>query len=397
MDNTSQIQHAASLGVQIAPGPATLTFVSDRLDLPATLCTRMKMKQWTWQILSTSDFFNLSAPSPCSAAFLIDAGDIHLIDWKRLEDKIDGFDQKNIPIVLLHWPIAMELTRFRLAAKIRSASIEELWARIESAIHFSHAFAEIPTDDQQRRQMEEQLKLAGSIQRNFLPQILPSANRVRFASAYHPAEWVSGDIYDVVRLDETHIGFYLADAVGHSIPAALLTMFLKHAAVLRRTEGNRYAIFSPKEVVNHLNTAMIQQQLKGSLFATLCCCQIDTETLDFSFARAGHPYPILIRPGQEPIQLQSRGGLLGVFEEMEFEQIDTQLDPGDKILLYSDGIEPLIGQINDNGHFVFTETFQKLCRMPVISMMAAIEETITAWKRTSAETDDITILGMEIV
>lgn len=396
MDNTSLIQEAsASIGAELRP--TTLTFVSDRLDLPATLCARMKLNKWTWQTISTHDFFDLSDPSSCSAAFLLDAGDVHLIDWKRLEDKISDFDQRNIPVVLLHWPIAMELTRFRLAAKIRSASIEELWARIESAIHFSHALANSPSDDQHHRQIEEQLKLAGTIQRNFLPQTLPATDRIRFATAYHPAEWVSGDIYDVVRLDETHLGFYIADAVGHSIPAALLTMFLKHAAVLRKTEGNRYTLFSPKEVIDHLNTAMIQQQLKGSLFATVCCCQLNTETLDFSFARAGHPYPILIRPGQEPIQLQSRGGLLGVFEEMDFEQIDTQLYPGDKILLYSDGIEPLIGQIENNGQFIFTDTFRKLCRLPIISMVAAIEEAVAGWKRTSAEIDDITILGMEII
>jgi sigma-B regulation protein RsbU (phosphoserine phosphatase) len=174
-------------------------------------------------------------------------------------------------------------------------------------------------------------------------------------------------------------------------------MFLKHAAVLRKTEGDQYTIFSPKHVIDRLNTTMIQQQLKGSLFATVCCCQLNTETLEFSFARAGHPYPILIRPGQDPILLQSRGGLLGVFEEMDFEQVHAPLCSGDKILLYSDGVEPLIGQIEDNGQFIFTETFQKLSRLPIISMTAAIEEAVAGWKRTSAETDDITVLGMEIV
>lgn len=396
MDKISQLTQATG-SVQTPATPTTLTFVSDRLALPETICSRMKLHNWTWQILSTTDFFNLSEQSPTSAAFLLDAGDIHLIDWKRLEDKIHEFDQNNIPVVLLHWPISMEMTHFRLAAKIRSASIEELWARIESAIQFSHAMAQKPSDDRHHRIVEEQLKLAGSIQRNFLPQTLPTTERVRFASVYHPAEWVSGDIYDVVRLDETRLGFYLADAVGHSIPAALLTMFLKHATVFRRTAGNRYTIFSPRMVVEHLNEAMIAQQLKGSLFATVCCCQLNTETLDFSFARAGHPYPILIRPGHEPMQLQSRGGLLGIFEGMEFEQVETQLYPGDKIITYSDGIEPLIGEVKDNGVFTFSDTFQALSKMPLISMTAAIEEAVAGWKRTSAELDDITVLGMEIV
>ena len=77
--------------------------------------------------------------------------------------------------------------------------------------------------------IREQLEMAGRVQRNFLPAALPESERFRFAALFKPADWVSGDIYDATRLDETHIGFYIADAVGHSVPAALLTIFIKQA------------------------------------------------------------------------------------------------------------------------------------------------------------------------
>ena len=107
----------------------------------------------------------------------------------------------------------------------------------------------------------EQLKMAGQVQRNFLPARLPDNEDLRWSAVFQPADWVSGDIYDVARLDEEHIGFYITDAVGHSMPAALLTMFLKQALVMRETQGNEYRIFEPLEVIEHLNAKMAEQKL----------------------------------------------------------------------------------------------------------------------------------------
>lgn len=376
---------------------ATLTFVSDRLSLTDTICTRLSARQWTGQLIDLGRFFNDGPEAFKPGAILLDASDVHLIDWKRLDEKIRLLDQANIPVILLNWPVSMEFSHFRLASKIRSASIEEVWARIESAMCFALALAEIPQQDEQQRQLQEQLKIAGAVQRNFLPQTLPATDKVRFAHIYHPAEWVSGDIFEATRLDETNIGFYIADAVGHSVPAALLTMFLKHTAVLRETHGNQYHIFPPKEVLGHLNRQMIQQHLKGCLFATACCCLLNTDTMEMSFARAGHPYPLLLRPGQDPQPLHSRGGLLGVFEEMDFDQVVVPVQSGDKILLYSDGVEPLIGEVDNAGKFRFTDLFLNICQMPVMSMMSTLENAIASWRRTSSEADDITLLAVEIL
>jgi serine phosphatase RsbU (regulator of sigma subunit) len=375
----------------------TLTFVSDRLSLTDTVRTRLAARQWSGRLIDLARFFDAQLNTFKPGAVLLDAGDVHLINWKQLDDKIRLLDQANIPVILLNWPVSMEFSRFRLASKIRSSSIEEVWARIESAMCFALALAEIPQQDEQQRQLQEQLKIAGAVQRNFLPQTLPATDKVRFAHVYHPAQWVSGDIFDAARLDETHIGFYIADAVGHSVPAALLTMFLKHTAVLRETHGNQYHIFPPREVLNHLNRQMILQHLKGCLFATACCCQLNTDTMELSFARAGHPYPLLLRPGREPQQLHSRGGLLGVFEEMDFEQVLVPVQSGDKILLYSDGVEPLIGEVDNRGKFRFSDLFLTLCDRPVMSMMSTLENAITRWRRSSAEVDDITLLAVEIL
>ena len=175
-----------------------------------------------------------------------------------------------------------------------------------------------PTAGSISSDLTEQLEMAGRVQRNFLPARLPNSKHLNFAALFRPAEWVSGDIYDARRLDETHIGFYVADAVGHSMPAALLTIFIKQALVMRQTYDNTYQIFPPKQVISNLNLRMIEQELQGCLFSTACYFLLNAETMECSWARAGHPYPILIRDGK-PKMLESRGGLLGVFEQTQFD------------------------------------------------------------------------------
>lgn len=243
----------------------------------------------------------------------------------------------------------------------------------------------------------DQLKMAGEVQRNFLPTKLPDSDQIQWSTIFRPADWVSGDIYDVTRLDESRIGFYIADAVGHSMPAALLTMFLKQAITMRETTGNDYRIFDPVEVIKTLNTKMTEQNLSGCLFATCCYCLLNTQTLQLSFARAGHPYPIIIKKHEQPEQLENRGGLLGIFEDMDYEQQTVQLAHGDKIVIYSDGCESMVGQCGDHGEFEFDDTFCELTKLPLKEMISGFEAMLEKREVPPGEIDDVTVLALEIL
>ena len=243
----------------------------------------------------------------------------------------------------------------------------------------------------------EQLKMAGQVQRNFLPAQLPNSDTVRWEVVFSPADWVSGDIYDIARLDEQHIGFYVADAVGHSMPAALLTMFLKQAITMRQTIGNDYRIFEPAEVISNLNAKMAEQHLAAGLFATCCYCLLNVATLQMSYARAGHPYPVLIRQGVQPEQLQSRGGLLGIFDDAQFEQETVQLTSGDKVFVYSDGCDSLIGRCNEQNEFIFDDQFCSIMNLPIEQMMAQFDSLVKNRHIRPVEIDDVTALGLEIL
>jgi serine phosphatase RsbU (regulator of sigma subunit) len=116
-----------------------------------------------------------------------------------------------------------------------------------------------------------------------------------------------------------------------------------------------------------------------------------------TYARAGHPYPILIRPKEQMKQLELRGSLLGIFEQAEYTQQTVQLQPGDKLLLYSDGAEPFIGNFDDNTGFGFSEEFCEVKDLPVVEMLDKLNSIAQNQQIEPSEIDDITIVALEIL
>ena len=187
--------------------------------------------------------------------------------------------------------------------------------------------------------LDEEMRLAARLQRDFLPKYLPQIGRVHFQTMFRPAGYVSGDLYDVMRLDETHVGFYIADAVGHGMPAALLTMFMKNALVTKQITADGYHLLPPAKTMARLNESLVSQNLSHAAFATAIYGVIDTDTLRVTFARGGHPNPIILRSDGGMQCLQTDGSLLGIFPDELFAETTVQLTPGDRLFLFTDGVE----------------------------------------------------------
>src|SRR5205823_2044728 len=119
------------------------------------------------------------------------------------------------------------------------------------------------------QRLDQELELAQRIQSSFLPQGLPQVPRVRFAVHYLLCGRVGGDFYDVFRLDEQHVGFYVADAMGHGVPASLLTIYVKKGVRPKEVFGTDYRLVPPGEVLNRLNKDLIDQQLSENPFITM--------------------------------------------------------------------------------------------------------------------------------
>ncbi len=193
------------------------------------------------------------------------------------------------------------------------------------------------------QRIDEELRLAARLQQDFLPKELPQVGAVRFHTLFRPAAYVSGDLYDVMRLDEKHVGFYMADAVGHGVPAALLTMFIKQALITKEIIPGGYRLVPPGESLARLNQTLVDQNLAHATFATALYGIINVQTLEVTLARAGHPAPVVLRRDGAVEPLQPEGGLLGVFEAETYDTVTTRLAVGDRLFVYTDGIEVAFG------------------------------------------------------
>ncbi len=245
-------------------------------------------------------------------------------------------------------------------------------------------------------QVDEEMRLAARLQRDFLPRQMPQIEGFGFASIYRPATWVSGDIYDVKRLDEENVGFYIADVVGHGMPAALLTMFIKQALVTKRISGRDYTLVEPGDVLAQLNQELFSQKLSDFQFATCCYGLLNTKTLQLRIAGAGHPFPLRIDRQGRMDEIEARGSLLGIFPDQEYTTQSFQLARGDKLLLYSDGIEEAFVNSGPDQPLRFRQEFEHLAHTDVQTMCKKLVTTIENQEGSLHPRDDITIVGVEI-
>ena len=403
-------------------------YLTNEKQMPQEIKHLLKERNLSYKLLRIDKFSEARDKLGLVGTVIVDAVDSEAAQQQKLARIIETLEMENIGVILItsrekvpvkSFSLAPAKSSFSMGGMTEAVSIDELWTRVSVNLAYrkkSDGIAVKPAIPPKQIQtiyknklaeqlsmtgalvdnLTEQLRLAGLVQQDFLPTQLPNTERIKWASVFLPAEWVSGDIYNAVRIDEKHLGFYVADVVGHGMPAALLTIFLKQALVMRTSVDNTYHIFSPAEVMKNLNKKMATQKLSGYQFATCCYCLLNTETLEMTFARAGHPYPVLLRRGQEPKQLEVRGSLLGVFKEAEYSEDKIQLQQGDKILLYSDGAEPFIGNYDDLTGFHFMKEFLELKDLQIVEMMDRFNMMAQNQNIDPSEVDDITTLGLEI-
>ena len=386
----------------IGVAPINVLFVTNQVRIPGQTDRWLSDKGLSWGKVGVEQFAEWQESDGVIGTVVVDTTEIKPSQREKVLGVLKELEQVKTAAILLNNEIDFPFDEFELAGLLESAWPEEIESRIEANLEYHKDPAErIEQTKKPEADLEQdrsyQLKMAGQVQQCFLPQRLPDNKRLRWGTVFQPADCVSGDIYDIARLDEQHIGFYIADVVGHSMPAALLTMFLKQVIRMRETIGNEYQIFEPLEVIRDLNRKMVKQHLRGCLFATCCYCLLNFDTLEVNYSRAGHPYPILIRKGCKPEQLESRGGLLGVFYNAGFEQKTIQLAAGDKLFLYSDGAQSSVSNCTEQGESVFTEQFNSIADLSVEQMMSEFDAMVKNQEVDATQVDDITAIGLEIL
>lgn len=243
------------------------------------------------------------------------------------------------------------------------------------------------------QQIDQELELAQRLQASFLPQSLPQVPHVRFAVHYLLCGRVGGDFYDTFRLDERHVGFYVADAMGHGVPASLLTVFVKKGVRAKEVFGNQYRLLPPDEVLGRLNRDLIDQQLSEQPFITIVYALLNNDDGSVQVARAGHPYPLYVPRQGEPVLWKQEGMLLGVAES-RFPTKTYHLRPGDKLILYTDGVD----QAELAGHEPGVDSLMACAarhrHLPVQELVARLARDLFV---PGTVVDDLTLFALERV
>ena len=275
----------------------------------------------------------------------------------------DGYDVcahlKNDPGTA-HIPIIFLTALHESAEKIRGLSLGasdyiakpfdrgEVVARVRSQLAVSRLTRELLSVN--RRLVEKQASLdadlhaAGYIQRALMPA--PNLARgpyVQTACRLNPSDEVGGDVCSYHYIDEDHLAAYIVDVSGHGVPAAMLAVAISRSlappSLHRAIDGSRGidpAMFSPAEVLRRLDREYPIERFDK--FFTICYLVLDQRSGEFRYSRAGHPMPVVVRKSGALEMLDTGGTIIGIGSPMPFEEGTGRLEPGDMIVLYTDGV-----------------------------------------------------------
>ena len=246
--------------------------------------------------------------------------------------------------------------------------------------------------------LDTELRLAARIQRQLLPARMPNLPGVEFDILFRPAGYVSGDIYDVRQLDGEHVAFYVADAVGHGVPAAMLTVLIKQSLQAWDVDADGCHMVPPDLALRRLNADLMRRPTATVQFATACYGTFNHRTRRLQLARAGHPAAILLRQGGEITDLSPDGPLLGVFDDEDFELMDVELEPGDRLLIHSDGFEVAFDELAEDGSPSpdYRTQLHDLRNGDPHDAIARLEMKLNRQSGSLHQRDDLTALVMDV-
>jgi len=183
-------------------------------------------------------------------------------------------------------------------------------------------------------QMAQQMRLGAAIQRRMIPKKLPCICGLDMAAIYRPCFQVGGDLYDVIQVNDHTVVVAIADVIGKGIPAALMMSMLR-GTIRAYTDGG-YQRHTIAEIVTKLNNVALRECRNGE-FITLFIANIDTKEKTITYCNCGHEPAMLFRNGKLT-ELDKGGLVLGIMPESKYEIQTVDLDDGDTMLLYTDGL-----------------------------------------------------------
>lgn len=244
--------------------------------------------------------------------------------------------------------------------------------------------------------MEQDLKNAQLIQKAFLPQQIPVIDQLKIDYRYYPLETIGGDYFSFTQFREGGMGVFLGDVTGHGVSAALFLSLVKaFSDRVCRQYGQ-----SPKEFLKKLNMDLIDNMTTHFLTAIYghFKFQLLKQEVIFTFSQGGHPSPIVWRKDRQDIEvLSTMGSILGVMENIFFNEAQVELRRGDRLYIFTDGI---LESMNEEGEILGVENLCKVIRSSnqqhLSDTMDAIMDGVKEHRGKAAINDDMVMIGFEV-
>ena len=243
------------------------------------------------------------------------------------------------------------------------------------------------------RRMDADLATARRIQEGALPRqfpAFPDVNTVDLFASMDSAREVGGDFYDFFKLDESSVAFLIADVSGKGIPGGLFMMAAK-----TEIENHLRAGVGLAKAVATANEALCANNEAG-MFVTVWAATLNWRTGELTYVNAGHNFPLLRHEGKWEWIKKRCGLFLGTFETAKYREEKLVLEPGDELLLYTDGVNEAFNvEEEEYGNKRLEEFLANHADLAPRDLVPALRADVVKWARGAEQSDDVTILALE--
>jgi sigma-B regulation protein RsbU (phosphoserine phosphatase) len=288
---------------------------------------------------------------------------------------------------------AMNNGAFDFATK--PIDLDDLSVTIEKAIEQIRYIKTMQQEHSQLESIKGDLAVAREIQQAILPRIFPpfpeNAHQLDIAASMNAAKDVGGDFYDFFRIDDDHIGFVIADVSGKGVPAAI---FMAVSRTLIRATGIRGV--NPSECMTYSNNLLAKESV-NCMFVTVFYGIYNITTGEVTYTNAGHNPPYLLKAdGSVRILPNSTNIAAGVMEDFQYSEETLQLEHGDMLLLYTDGVtEAINAEEKEYGEqrleILLKNNTQADCQQSIDNVKADVK----SFAGEAEQSDDITLLALK--
>ena len=287
--------------------------------------------------------------------------------------------------------VALAMVR-RISANLRSSDQAAIADLLVKNVELAKAYAELQAaqaDIVAKERLERELEIAGEVQRSLLPEFFPALPGYSFAGSNVPARAVGGDLYDVISLDDEHVGLLMADVSDKGVHAALFMAVTRALFV-----ATAHQSLSPQEVTLRVHKSLLEVSPSSEMFVTVFYGVLHGPSGRLRYVRAGQDRPLLFHAGDEPPEeVDAVGRFLGMLDELELEEREIWLRPGDTLVMYSDGI---VDTIDTEGTPYGSGRLLDVLRAhhgdPADIVCSSIFHDVFAHRGEAAAFDDVTVL-----